>query len=327
MFDLLISALKKFLKTIQKGGQELQKYIKKVFDAIKKWLKNSLGIDESVLVFESATGVEKAEFIPMKSFFGFEHLNIRDNTWRRLLNQAKVSASKTTDGLYVLVYKEKQVFRGTKKKTKAFIAELVSKNDKPWKLKGYLDDLVEELEKIIKLGIKTDGQNWFWKNASGTELRWAKLSKKAILNKIKTLLSKVGDDGAIFEGEVAQEMLKLAEKYGDEVTDVSNDVMNITSTKIRNGDIDCATKKYIIEAKSSLTHNESINKLVAQLEKYLPENAKSSKKYLNPFNKKVVVVYDDLGTFTLNDARLKTLSDEGVIFIDGIKNLKNLYLK
>lgn len=38
----------------------------------------------------------------------------------------------------------------------------------------YLDKLAEEAKLIAKLGIKTDGQNWFWKNASGTELRWAK---------------------------------------------------------------------------------------------------------------------------------------------------------
>ena len=61
------------------------------------------------------------------------------------------------------------------------------------------------------------------------------------------------------------------------------------------------------------------------MQKYLPINETTSLKYMNPFKKKVVVVYDNLGTFNFNNIILKELKDQGVIFIEGVNNLKKLY--
>lgn len=121
-----------------------------------------------------------------------------------------------------------------------------------------------------------------------------------------------------------KKIAELVENQADEITDFANTVEN-KNTRSQNGDIDCATKRYIIEAKSGLHNEKAFKGLKEQLEKYLPENSKSAKKFMNPLGKKVVVVYEDLGTFTLNHPILKELEEKGVIFIKGIDNLKKLY--
>lgn len=62
-----------------------------------------------------------------------------------------------------------------------------------------------------------------------------------------------------------------------------------------------------------------------QLKKYLPKYSNVKDNYLNPLEKKFVVVFKDLGNYSLNQPLLKELQDAGVIFINGIENIKKLY--
>ncbi|WP_143394980.1 hypothetical protein [Flavobacterium lindanitolerans] len=170
-----------------------------------------------------------------------------------------------------------------------------------------------------------DGQTWSWTNPKNTTLKWSGLSKEVIIKNIDNILIK-GDPTAVFQASVAKKILELVENTADEITDFSNKVLNKITRRL-NGDIDCATKKYIIEAKSSLHNEKSIIELGEQIQKYLPENIKTVKEFMNPLNKKVVIVYEDLGTYTLNHPILKELQQKGVIFIKGIENLKKTILK
>jgi hypothetical protein len=182
-----------------------------------------------------------------------------------------------------------------------------------------------ELVSSVK-NIFTREGNWFWTNVSGTQLRWANLPVKTIFNNIENALSTYRNVnlGKFFEAEVAKQMIYLTKKFGDEITDFANLVRKLPS-KIRNGDIDLATKKYIFEAKLSLRSNSKIEELYNQIQKYLPENALSNDQFMNPMSKKVVVVYESLGNFNLNHPLLKELQNKGVIFIKGVSNLKKLY--
>jgi hypothetical protein len=186
-----------------------------------------------------------------------------------------------------------------------------------------LEILRKENRLIREKQIVFDGQTWSWTNPKNTTLKWSGLSKEVIIKNIDNILIK-GDPTAVFEASVAKKILELVENTADEITDFSNKVLNkITSMHI--GDIDCATKKYIIEAKTNLGSEKAIQKLNIQIQKYLPQNIKSTEGFMNPMGKKVVVVYDDLGTFTLSHPILRELEGKGVIFIKGIDNLKKLY--
>ncbi|THD32868.1 hypothetical protein [uncultured Flavobacterium sp.] len=172
--------------------------------------------------------------------------------------------------------------------------------------------------------IAFDGQTWSWTNPNNTKLRWSGLSKEIIIKNIDNALINAKENGKLFEAKVAKRISELVKNVADEITDFSNEVRDMIS-KLSNGDIDCATKKYIIEAKSELKNIDSIRKLYKQLQKYLPQNINSSEMYMNPLNKKVVVVFENMGTYTLDHPILKELQNKGVIFIKGIDNLSKLY--
>jgi hypothetical protein len=229
---------------------------------------------------------------------------------------------KLEDGVYALLKDGIEIFRGSKKEINALAKKLENLSDNL--AEEYLEILRKENRLIREKQIVFDGQTWSWTNPSNVTLRWSALSKEVIIKNIHNAFINVGDKGKIFEAKVAKKIAELVENAADEITDFSNSVLNKKSRTL-NGDIDCATKKYIIEAKSGLHNEKAFKELKEQLEKYLPENIKSTEKFMNPLGKKVVVVYEDLGNFTLNHPILKGLEEKGVIFIKGINNLKKLY--
>ena len=229
---------------------------------------------------------------------------------------------KVEENVFALFKEGKEIFRGTKKEVQALATKLDSISDDF--VKEYLELLAKEKQLIRERNLIFDGQNWHWENPLGTNLRWSRLSKKVLLENIEFALKRAVEDGEIFEANVAKKMSQLVEKQADEIIDFSNNILN-KKTKRLNGDIDCATHKYIIEAKHDLANISNIEGLEKQIQKYLPQNESRIGKYMNPLNKKVVVVYDTLGNYTLNNPILKKLQNQGVIFIEGIDNLKKLY--
>ncbi len=222
-----------------------------------------------------------------------------------------------------LFYKGEIIASGTGKNLKNTLKDVLAHAAGE---KGMIKAL-DELHKIKALNIIDNGQNFFWKNAFGNELRWAKLKPETISKNIDIKLTK-SDFGDIFEAQVGKKMHQLAKQHGDELTDFSNKVWakNIKGKyKDDFGDIDFATKTYIGEVKSQLHNSDNIKKLHKQMQKYLPKNMSTHPKFLNPKLKKVVVVYEDLGNFNLNYPLLKELADSGVVFIKGITDLKKLY--
>lgn len=176
------------------------------------------------------------------------------------------------------------------------------------------------------ISLTTKNGQWYWTNAMGTKLRWTNLPQKTIISNIENAHKKFRDidPGKFFEAEVAKQMIYLTRKFGDEITDFTNDV-KILLTNEKNGDIDLATRRYFIESKINLSRESSIQGLYNQVQKYLPENSLTNAKYMNPLNKKVVVTYESLGNKSLNHPLLKELKDRGVIFVNGAHNLKKLY--
>lgn len=231
---------------------------------------------------------------------------------------------KLEDGVYALLKDGIEIFRGSKKEINALAKKLENLSDNL--AEEYLEILRKEKRLMSEKQIVFDGQTFNWANPSNTKIRWSGLSKETIIKNIDNVLSKAENKlpGEVYEAKVAKKILELVENVADEITDFSNKVLNKITRRL-NGDIDCATKKYIIEAKSSLHNEKSIIELGEQIQKYLPENIKTVKEFMNPLNKKVVIVYEDLGTYTLNHPILKELQQKGVIFIKGIENLKKLY--
>lgn len=229
---------------------------------------------------------------------------------------------KLEDGVYALLKDGIEIFRGSKKEINALAKKLENLSDNL--AEEYLEILRKEKRLMSEKQIIFDGQTWSWTNPKNITLKWSGLSKEIIIKKINDTLINANKAGDLFEARVAKKILELVENVADEITDFSNKVTN-KRTRVLNGDIDCATKKYIIEAKTNLGSEKAIRKLNEQIQKYLPENIKSVEEFMNPLGKKVVVVYEDFGTFTLNHPILKKLEEKGVIFIKGIDNLKNLY--
>ena len=219
-----------------------------------------------------------------------------------------------------LVYQGVKIDEGTLDDLRKTLAELFPHAARKKEVTKALNKMI--FQKI--LGLRVENGNWIWKNARGTNLRWAKLSQETIATNIANILTKAKIKGKVFEARVGKKMLELSKRHGDELTDVSNEVKNIKKN-VSNGDIDCATNQYILEAKSDLGSNSAIKKLYEQMQKYLPKNSKSVEKYMNPFNKTPVVVYGDIGTFSLKHPLLKELQEAGVVFIEGIENLNKLY--
>ena len=240
-----------------------------------------------------------------------------------LLASLKLIKIRTSDGIYMVLHEGRIIFDGTRKQVDKFMEKLAKMLDKD--AAKLIETLADEMAKRLKLGIRVDGQSWVWTNQSKITLKWARESRDVILDRIEaTLKDPTATAGSIFEAKVAKRFSELAEKFGDEITDFAIRVKN-SATRKKNGDIDCATKKYIVEAKTSLSSTKKIKELYDQLEKYLPKNALTAEGYMNPFDKKVVVVYDDLGTFTLDNEVFKELTTKGVIFIKGLENIKKLY--
>ena len=284
-----------------------------------------------VLLFNAIINVEIANFgkvsfkiVPFESIRAINGLSITIQKAQRLWNLNVLVLDAIVDGklVYALYYRGQVIASGAAKEINGFIKnKIFTHAAKDQEILKFLDELLE----IEKLGLRLEAGNWFWKNASGVELRWAKLSEKVILENINKAFKSPPTIGAKFEAEVAKKMFELAKRFGDEITDFSNNVTQLKPQKRLNGDIDFGTKQYIIEAKSQLHNSHNIEQLKVQMQKYLPINETTSLKYMNPFKKKVVVVYDNLGTFNFNNIILKELKDQGVIFIEGVNNLKKLY--
>lgn len=178
----------------------------------------------------------------------------------------------------------------------------------------------EVFEELYKLVPKRNGNVWQWTNQLGKEIQTSYQTEKQILARIKQNLNdieigKIKEDGDIFEVEVGEEWYKVATKNKDKVIDYRNSVEGINSKgKFGDpyGDIDFGTRQFIAEAKSNLTDSKAIKDLYDQLKKYLPKYAKEEEKYLNGWNRKVVVVCDKLDE---SNSIIKSLKKEGVIFV------------
>jgi hypothetical protein len=282
--------------------RERSKNLALLLENILKWLNSIFRNDELKLFFQKL-GVELKKVPTSAPLFSGVPVKLEDS-------------------IYALLKDGKEIFTGAKKEINALAKKLDNLGDRV--ADEYLKLLIKEKNLIKEREIIFDGQNWHWTNPSNTKLRWSNLSKEVILKNIDNALSKAKQTDDIFEAKVAKRISELIEKQADEITDFSNGVLN-KNTRLPNGDIDCATKKYIIEAKSNLGNERAIEGLNVQIQKYLAKNINSSKGFMNPLDKKVVVVYDDLGTYTLNNPILKEWQNKGVIFVAGIDNLTKLY--
>lgn len=304
----VISITELTLKILKAGAEKLKSLFDEIWAAIKKWFDEFSGISKEVL-----NGLKK---------YGISVKRVGSTGGLPLATIIKMERS-----LFLLFKNGKLIYAGTKKQVRA-LEYKISQMSKEVAEK-YIDDLAKHQELLAKLGMRTDGTHWYWKNNKGAFLWWSRKSKLKIFDDIESSLKKAilrGFKGEVFEAKVGREIYRLAEKYGDEITDFSNRVRNL-ATKKMNGDIDFGTGKYIIEAKTQLHNERSIKGLYDQMQKYIHKNVNDSEKFMNPLLKKVIVVYDDLGNFSLNHPLLKELADDGVEFIKGIENLKKLYIK
>jgi hypothetical protein len=192
-------------------------------------------------------------------------------------------------------------------------------------------DLIDGLETLWRRTPKLNktGKFWVWENIKGTKLSKPYLNEKQLLNKIKEAIKnnqpnvKNSKPDKLFEAEVAQELFNLGKINKDKAIDFANKV-----NKSNAGEIDYSSGKYIVEAKTNLDNFDALDDLFKQLQKYLQKNAATEINYLNPENKIVVVVNQ---TSKIDETRkesiaiIKQLEKDGVIFVDGIKNLKKLY--
>ncbi|GGG23174.1 hypothetical protein GCM10011344_24890 [Dokdonia pacifica] len=310
-----------------KNGPGIVGKLNKVKDA------SSILIRERIqrLLFQAIINVEisnfgKTTFRVMPIMRSALRLKILQSNIERLWKLGITVLESQIEGkaFYGLMYQGEVLFTGNSKKINNFLKnEIFVYGIKNEDIIKVFDELLE----IEKLGLRLEAGNWFWKNGFGRELRWAKLKPQIISKNIDIKLEAIRK-GDVFEGEVGKRMLELSKIHGDELVDFSNQVWgkNVRGKfKDDFGDIDFATKKYIGEVKSKLSNSKIIEQVHAQLQKYLHKNSLIEEKFLNPQLKQVVLVYEDLGNFTLSDPLLKELAEDGVIFIEGINNLKKLY--
>lgn len=246
----------------------------------------------------------------------------------KLLNNGIVVASKQvqkankTEEEIALIYKGEAIINTTKKDFFKATRQIIKNlhNEKK---------VLDICEELYRLTPKIEGKFWTWENFMGTKMYKAYNNEKSILNNIKVAKAKNqpsikgSDYRKLFEAEVGEEMFNLGQIHKDKAIDFANKV-----NKGNTGEIDYSSYKYIVEAKTNLDSLDALKDLQTQLKRYLHKFAETEPNYLNAQNKTVVVVYE---TGKIDKIRkesieiIKQLEKDGVIFVDGIENLKKLY--
>jgi hypothetical protein len=221
-----------------------------------------------------------------------------------------------------LIYKGEAIIQGNKNTFKEAARKLVNSTHNEKKLLELCDELWRRIPKI-------EGKFWVWENFVGTKMQKPFRIEKVLLSDITNAIErhqpgiKGNNKDKLFEAEVALEMFKLGKKRNDKAIDFASKI-----NKGNIGEIDYSSTKYIIEAKTNLDNLDALKELQNQLKRYIVKNEVIEINYLNAQNKTVVVV-NKIGQIDKTRKESleikKQLEKDGVIFVNGIENLKKLY--